>query len=152
MTHAEDSGPPLPPRLLRAAAEFERWRSAKTTRAIPDRLWIPAAQEAPERGVSFTARASRLDHYALRRRMASDPASRPQSSAVSYVDLAPIATPMNDGVAEFETAGGAKIDIAWRSHRAVGARPRPGEEQRPGERVVIRVAPQMRIQVAFVTR
>ena len=72
----------FPAALSRAQRKIEQWRQRHRPRArIPEELWREAAQLACAHGVNRTARALRLDYYALKKRPPRlDPASVPLSS------------------------------------------------------------------------
>ena len=58
--------------LGRAQAKMEQWRRGHRPRArIPEELWDEAAALAGAYGVYRTAKALRLDYYALKRRAAA---------------------------------------------------------------------------------
>ena len=57
----------LPARLERLRRRFERWRRTRKVRGrIPDLLWTAAVKLAADYGTHRTARALRVDYYALK--------------------------------------------------------------------------------------
>lgn len=60
----------LPPRLEGVRRRFERWRQGRQSRArIPEPLWDSAVEMAAAHGVHRTARALRVNYYALKDRL-----------------------------------------------------------------------------------
>jgi hypothetical protein len=103
-----------PAPLVQAREQFERWRSTRSQRTIPDGLWHAAVRLAGEYGIGRTSRALRLDYYSLKRRVESTEGRRMPAAPV-FVDAIPKATvDLGEGVAEFEDASGARIRIEWK--------------------------------------
>lgn len=60
----------LPARLEKTCRQFERWRRTRKGRSrIPEALWASAVKAAGQYGLCRTARALRLDYYALKKRV-----------------------------------------------------------------------------------
>jgi hypothetical protein len=76
--------------LASVRRDLERWRrDPERGRCIPPALWQAAAALAREHGVSRTARALRLEYYALEKRVASSPRpSPPASGRGAFVEVA----------------------------------------------------------------
>ena len=99
-----------PAALSRAQRKIEQWRQRRRPRArIPEELWREAAQLACAHGVNRTARALRLDYYALKKRAAAGGDER----APEFVEVLPGGMPASrpECTIELEDAGGAKMRI-----------------------------------------
>jgi len=60
----------LPARLEGLRRRFERWRRTRKVRArIPEPLWASAVKLAAKYGIHRTAKALRVDYYALKKRV-----------------------------------------------------------------------------------
>lgn len=103
---------PVPRPLVRASAQFEKWRKrGPRGRKIPDRLWSLARSLAENYGVNPTARALRLDYYDLKRRVqAAGPSGAPAAEpAATFLEVLP--RPRGECVVEIEDRRGAKMTI-----------------------------------------
>jgi len=66
-THGRDG---LPARLVSLRRRFERWRGTREVRSrIPEPLWIAAGKLAGTYGLHRTAKALRVNYYALKKRV-----------------------------------------------------------------------------------
>ncbi|NQU26069.1 MAG: hypothetical protein HQ567_32690 [Candidatus Nealsonbacteria bacterium] len=60
----------LPARLVSLRQRFERWRRTRKVRSrIPEPLWASAVKLAGRYGTHRTAKALRVDYYALKKRV-----------------------------------------------------------------------------------
>jgi len=60
----------LPARLEGLRRRFERWRQTRKVRSrIPEPLWASAVKVAGTYGIHRTAKALRVDYYALKKRV-----------------------------------------------------------------------------------
>ena len=76
----------LPARLEGLRRRFERWRRTRKVRSrIPEPLWAAAVKLAGRCGLHRTAKALRVDYYALKKRVE-------QKAAVAGTQQAPAAT------------------------------------------------------------
>lgn len=106
------------PRLLRLARQFAAWRAQRSfgTR-IPDRLWAAVAKAAASCGVHQTAKALRLDYYAVQRRVHSNGsqciATRAEDPLPAFVELpaSALATAAGECILEFEKPEGSKLRV-----------------------------------------
>ena len=74
----------LPARLEGLRQRFERWRRTRKARSrIPEALWAAAVKMAGTFGLHRTARALRLDYYALKKRVERQPCHCLQSAGKS---------------------------------------------------------------------
>ena len=108
----------LPARLEDLRRRFEDWRRTRKVRTrIPDRLWASAVKLAGRHGIHRTARALRVDYYALKRRVeetaAANASNAPEGTdGAAFLEL-PAAAWVGAGecTLEFEDTGGAKLRI-----------------------------------------
>ena len=99
----------FPPALSRAQRKIEQWRQQHRPRArLPDELWREAAELACAHGINRTARALRLDYYALKEHAAESGERVPR-----FVEVLPGAMPASrpECMIELEDRGGAKMRI-----------------------------------------
>ena len=118
----------LPARLERLRRRFERWRGTRKVRSrIPETLWASAVKLAGTYGIHRTARALRVDYYALKKRVegkslaekrvAGSPAATASkvpagAAGATFVELPPAAWPgSGECTLELEDAGGAKLRV-----------------------------------------
>ena len=108
----------LPARLEGLRRRFERWRRTRKVRSrIPDPLWNSAVRAAGTYGIHRTAKALRVDYYALKKRVEGVPAvtasNRPAgATGATFVELSPPAWPgAGQCMLELEDAGGAKLRV-----------------------------------------
>ena len=104
--------PDFPAALSRAQRKIEQWRQRRRPRArIPEELWREAAELACAHGINRTARALRLDYYALKKRAAAT--ARSGERAPEFVEILPggLPTPRPECTIELEDAGGVKMRI-----------------------------------------
>ena len=113
----------LPARLEGLRQRFERWRRTRKARSpIPESLWASAVKLAGTYGIHRTARALRVDYYALKKRVEGESlaekradgapaatASRGTAGA-TFLELPSPAWPgCGECTLELEDAGGAKL-------------------------------------------
>jgi len=86
----------LPARLVSLRRRFEAWRRTRKVRSrIPEPLWDSAVKLAKKHGLHRTAKALRVNYYALKERLEGEAASgvrdMPEGGAAMFLELA--ATP-----------------------------------------------------------
>jgi hypothetical protein len=91
------------------------WRKSQFQRTrLPEEIWNSAAELARTQGVSYVARALRLDYYRLKRQVAQGPEkSSPITPPPTFVELQ-LTPGERDGVAcriELTDVGGAKMSV-----------------------------------------
>lgn len=107
----------LPARLEGVRRRFERWRRADNVRSrIPDSLWAAAVKMARSYGICRTARALRVNYYALKKRVEQASAAAPdladRRAVATFVELAsPASAGCCECTWELEDAGGAKMRV-----------------------------------------
>jgi hypothetical protein len=97
---------------------FEQWRKTRARKtAIPDELWSLAVHVARREGVNRTAQQLHLDGGKLKRRLMAAGGGRCQRRhQPGFVELiAPLPTDTPGCVIEFESAGGSKMCIHWKT-------------------------------------
>jgi len=112
----------LPARLEGLGRRFERWRRTRKVRArIPEPLWASAVKLAGTYGIHRTAKALRVDYYALKKRVegasAATASKRPARS--TFLELSPPVWPgPGECTLELEDAGGAKLRVHLKGFEA----------------------------------
>ena len=108
----------LPARLNRVRQRFERWRRTREVRSrIPEPLWATAVKAAGTYGIHRTARALRVDYYALKKRLEGSPAvtasrTPEEGSGATFFEVpAPVWAGPGECTMELEDAGGAKLRV-----------------------------------------
>jgi len=108
----------LPARLEGLRRRFERWRRTRKVRArIPEPLWASAVKLAGRYGIHRTARALRVDYYALKKRVEGTTAvissKAPAATAETKFLELPAAAWSGSGecTLELEDAVGAKLRV-----------------------------------------
>jgi len=102
----------FPAALFRAQRKIEQWRQRHRPRTrIPEELWREAARLACAHGINRTARALRLDYYALKKRAAA--AAESGERVPEFVEIMPGAMPASrpECTIELEEASGARMRI-----------------------------------------
>jgi hypothetical protein len=115
----------LPARLEGLRRRFERWRRTRKVRArIPEPLWASAVKLAGRYGIHRTAKALRVDYYALKKRVegaAAVIASKmpAEVAKTQFVELPTAAWPgSGECTLELEDAGGAKLRVRLKGFAA----------------------------------
>ena len=101
-----------------ARSRFEQWRKTRARKtAIPDELWSLAIHVARREGVSRTAQQLHLDGGKLKRLLiAADGGRRQRRRQPRFVELiAPVPSATPGCVIEFESPGGSKMRIHWKT-------------------------------------
>ena len=101
----------LPEVIERVQSQFEQWRAHKGRRdRIPERLWHAAVEAAQRHGVHAVSRAARLEHAALRRRVADRAGGR--NEAFAFMELNDVPVPAGGGcIIEMEKGNGTRMRI-----------------------------------------
>ena len=106
------NGPALPAAIARAKGKIDLWRQQHRPRArLSDELWSEAAKLGCVYGINRTARALRLDYYALKKRAAA--AAESGERVPEFVEIMPAAmpAPRPECTIELEEASGARMRI-----------------------------------------
>ena len=100
--------------LARAARRFETWRSSRTTQRIPAELWSLATDLGARFGVSRTARALRVQYYALKKRVDATATMEAEEARTPPAFVEILTAPSratSECLVEFESANGTKMRI-----------------------------------------
>ena len=110
----------LPVRLVNLRRRFEEWRGTRKVRSrIPEPLWAAAVTLAKTHGLHRTAKALRVNYYALKKRVEDgiDAGNASQEDATGFLELA-AASPMPliradscECTLELENTDGAKMRV-----------------------------------------
>jgi hypothetical protein len=111
-----------PARLEGLRRRFERWRQSHRARSrIADPLWAAAVNMADAYGIHLTARALRLNYYALKKRVEQRSVAAPGllEEGATFIELPPpVSVDSCKGgsgpcecTLELEDAGGAKLRV-----------------------------------------
>ena len=108
----------LPARLEGVRRRFEGWRRTRKVRSrIPESLWASAVKLAGKYGIHRTAKALRVDYYALKKRVEGASAGtasnvRAGAAGATFLELAPPAWAGScECTLELEDVGGAKMRV-----------------------------------------
>jgi hypothetical protein len=112
----------LPARLVSLRGRFENWRRTRTVRSrIPEPLWDSAVKLAGVYGLHRTAKALRVNYYALKERVegetASDVRNVPEGDAAMFLELASVPPASSKAAGscectlELEDGDGAKMRV-----------------------------------------
>ena len=121
----------LPARLENLRQRFERWRRTRKVRSrIPEPLWAAAVKSAAKYGIHRTAKALRVDYYALKKRVEQKaaiagtqrgPAATASKAATeaTFLEL-PAAAWAGSGecTLDWEDGGGAKLRVQLKGFEA----------------------------------
>ena len=115
----------LPARLEGLRRRFEHWRRTRKVRGrIPEPLWESAVKLAGSHGIHRTARALRVDYYALKKRVEGETAAtassvRDGTDGATFLEL-PVApwVGSEEYTLELEDAGGAKLRVHLKGFEA----------------------------------
>jgi len=107
----------LPARLEGVRERFARWRHTHRIRSrIPESLWAAAVRAAGVHGLHRTAKALRLNYYALKERVEQQSTAVPnpveQAATARFLELPhPAPVVPCECTLELEDAGGAKMRV-----------------------------------------
>jgi hypothetical protein len=109
-----------PARLVSLRRRFEEWRRTRKVRSrIPEPLWAAAVKVAKKHGLHRTAKALRVNYYALKERVEGgvDAGNASREDATTFLELA-AASPMPliradscECTLELENIDGAKMRV-----------------------------------------
>ena len=99
----------VPADIQEARQQFENWRyGRKRGERIPADLWVAAVELAKQHGVWPTAKALRLDHSRLKRRVGNDEGDEKSGA---FVELIPQGAMLCGCTVEMEDGRGARMRI-----------------------------------------
>jgi hypothetical protein len=115
----------LPARLEGLRRRFEGWRRTRKVRCrIPEPLWASAVKLAGRYGIHRTAKALRVDYYALKKRVEGAPAATAGKTPVEvggsrFLELPGAAwAGWGECTLELEDAGRAKLRVHLKGFEA----------------------------------
>jgi hypothetical protein len=108
---------PIPEPVAQLQRQLEQFRSTQPGRAkLPESLWQAAVELARQHGVYRVAHPLRLDCTRLKERLGGSPAVRRKAAKPAFVELVtPPRAHLEECVIEFESSGGGKMRIQWKS-------------------------------------
>jgi hypothetical protein len=99
----------VPVEIEEAQEQFENWRrERKRGERIPGDLWATAVELAQQHGVWPTAKALRLDHSRLKRRVGNDEEDEKRDA---FVELIPQGAMLCSCTVEMEDGRGARMRV-----------------------------------------
>jgi hypothetical protein len=101
--------------------QLDQFRSTQTGRTkLPESLWQAAVELAREHGVYSVAHPLRLDYMRLKRQLGGRPTGRrKKATKATFVEFIPPGrAQFEDWVIEFESSGGHKMRIQWKTAAA----------------------------------
>ena len=109
---------PIPEPIAQLQRELEEFRSTQSRRTkLPEPLWQAAVELARQYGVYPVAHPLRLDYMRLKKQLGGLPTRRQRRvTKPAFVEfIAPGLTMPEEYVIEFESCGGSKMRIQWKS-------------------------------------
>jgi hypothetical protein len=109
--------PHIPEQIVQLQRELDQFRSTRSRRTkLPESLWAAAVELARQHGVYSVAQPLRLDYMGLKKRLGGAPVVRRKAARPAFVELiAPHPATLEECVIEFESAGGGKMRIQWKT-------------------------------------
>jgi hypothetical protein len=109
---------PIPEPIAQLQRQLDQFRGSQSGRTkLPEALWQAAVELARQYGVYPVAHPLRLDYTRLKKQLGG-PQTRGQrrTTKPAFVELiAPGRTTPEECVIEFESSGGSKMRIQWKS-------------------------------------
>jgi hypothetical protein len=109
---------PIAEPIAQLQRQLEQFRSTQSRRTkLPEPLWQAAVELARQYGVYPVAHPLRLDYTRLKKQLGGPPTRRQRRpTKPALVELiAPGRTTPEEYVIEFESSGGSKMRIQWKS-------------------------------------
>jgi hypothetical protein len=109
---------PIPEPIAQLQRQLEQFRGTQSGRTkLPESLWQAAVELARQYGVYPVAHPLRLDYTRLKKQLGGPPTRRQRrTTKPAFVELiAPHRTAPEECVIEFESSGGSKMRIQWKS-------------------------------------
>jgi len=108
----------IPEPIAQLQRQLEQFRSTQSRRTkLPEPLWQTAVELARQYGVYAVAHPLRLDYTRLKKQLGGPPTRRQRRTAKpAFVEfITPGRTTPEEYVIEFESSGGSKMRIQWKS-------------------------------------
>jgi hypothetical protein len=108
---------PIPEPVIQLQRQLEQFRNTQPARTkLPESLWQAAVELARQHGVYPVAHPLRLDYTRLKERLGGPPTVRRKATKPAFVELvAPSCAQLEEYVIEFESRGGSKMRIQWKT-------------------------------------
>ena len=108
---------PIPEPIAQLRRQLEQFRSIQSGRTkLPEPLWQAAVKLARQYGVYPVAHPLRLDYGRLKKQLGGTPTRQRRASKPAFVEfIAPGRTTPEEYGIEFESSGGSKMRIQWKS-------------------------------------
>jgi hypothetical protein len=108
---------PIPEPIVQLQRQLDQFRSTQQRRTkLPESLWQAAVELARQHGVYSVAQPLRLDYMGLKKRLGGAPVVRRKAAKPAFLELiAPHRATLEECVIEFESAGGGKMRIHWKT-------------------------------------
>ena len=108
---------PIPEPVAQLQRQLEQFRSNQPGRTkLPESLWQAAVELARQHGVYSVAHPLRLDYTRLKKRLGGTPTFRRKATSSTNAGLvAPSRSQLEECVIEFESSGGSKMRIQWKT-------------------------------------
>lgn len=109
---------PIPEPIAQLQRQLEQFRSTRSRRTkLPEPLWQAAVELARQYGVYPVAHPLRLDYTRLKKQLGVPPTRRQgRATKPAFVEfIAPSRTTPEEYVIEFESSGGSRMRIQWKS-------------------------------------
>jgi hypothetical protein len=108
---------PIPEPIAQLQRQLDQFRSTQPRRTkLPESLWQAAVELARQYGVYPVAHPLRLDYMGLKKRLGGIPSPQRKAIEPAFVELiAPTGAQLEECVIEFESSGGSKMRIQWKT-------------------------------------
>src|SRR5579859_1959521 len=107
---------PIPEPVAQLQRQLEQFRSSQPGRTkLPESLWQAAVELARQHGVYPVAHPLRLDYTRLKKRLGGSPIFRRKTTKPAFVELVAPRAQLEECVIEFESSGGSKMRIQWKT-------------------------------------
>jgi hypothetical protein len=109
---------PIPEPIAQLQRQLDQFRGSQSGRTkLPEALWQAAIELARQYGVYPVAHPLRLDYTRLKKQLGGPPIRRQRrATKPAFVEfMAPNRATPEECVIEFESSGGSKMRIQWKS-------------------------------------
>jgi len=138
---------PIPEPVAQLQRQLDQFRSNQPQRTkLPEPLWLAAVELARQHGVYSVAHPLRLDYTGLKKRLGGA-LTRQRKAKPAFVELiGPNRAQLEECVIDFESSGGSKMRIQWKTAAPPDRKPAAGLARC---REMIQITAQMRVLVAI---
>src|ERR1700720_3932358 len=107
----------IPEPIAQLQRQLDQFRSTQPRgRRLPDSMWQAAVELARQHGVYSVAHPLRLDYMGLKKRRGGASPRRKKATKPVFVELiGPDRAPLEECVIDFESSGGSKMRIQWKT-------------------------------------